>query len=388
MHPEIPITKPVFGKEEKMAVQQPLESGWVVQGPMVEEFEQQFLRHTGSDYAIATSSCTAALHISVTALGLKPNDEVIVPAFTWLATANAVEFMGARPIFCDIDLETFNIDPNQIERLLSPRTVGIIPVHLFGLCADMEAILDVAKANDLWIIEDAACAFGSWHRGQHAGTFGEMGCFSFHPRKSITTGEGGMIITGSSKHNRLARSLRNHGASCCNDDRPEKNTGLLLSEYHRPGYNYRMTDLQGAIGCEQMKRADFILGKRRECAQHYNDLLSDIEWLQRPTHPKEEHGYQSYVCLFRPESPTMQNIVKLHKGRNALMTHLHEAGISTRQGTHAPFIQAYYTQKYNLQPSDLPSAYMADRLSIALPIYPQMTATDRERVFQSLKEFE
>jgi perosamine synthetase len=209
----IPITKPVFGPEELRAVQIPLESGWVVQGPFVRQFEEEFALFTGAQFSIATSSCTTALHIAVAALGLKPGDEVIVPAFTWVSTANVVEYLGAKPIFCDIDLRTFNIDTGQIAALVTPRTVGIIPVHLFGLCAEMAPVLEVARRYGLWVVEDAACAFGAWYHGRHAGTFGETGCFSFHPRKSITTGEGGMITTQREDIDRLARSLRDHGAS-------------------------------------------------------------------------------------------------------------------------------------------------------------------------------
>src|SRR5881394_2111480 len=192
---KVPITKPLFGAEEFEAVQKPLASGWVVQGPYVKQFKDSFNGFTGSHFSIATSSCTTALHIAVAALGLKPGDEVIVPAFTWVSTANVVEYMGAKPIFCDVDLRTFNIDPAAIERLIGERTVGIIPVHLFGLCAEMDQILELARKHDLWILEDAACALGAWFEGKHAGTFGDAGAFSFHPRKSITTGEGGMITT-------------------------------------------------------------------------------------------------------------------------------------------------------------------------------------------------
>jgi len=187
--PKIPITQPVFGPAEEAAILAPLRSGWVVQGPFVKQFEEKFSAFTGARFSVATSSCTSALHIAVTALGLDPGDEVIVPAFTWVSTANVVEYLRAKPIFCDIDLRTFNIDARQIEMLVTPRTVGIIPVHLFGLCADMQPILEIARKHNLWVVEDAACAFGAWYHGQHAGTCGKMGCFSFHPCKSITTGE-------------------------------------------------------------------------------------------------------------------------------------------------------------------------------------------------------
>lgn len=182
----IPITKPCFGPEEFRVIQLPLESGWVVQGMYVREFEKKFSAFTEAPFAIATTSCTTALHIAVAALNLKPGDEVIVPAFTWVSTPNVVEYMGGKPVFCDIDLKTFNIKIEEIESLITPQTVGIIPVHLFGLCADMEPILRIAKKHNLWVVEDAACAFGAWYQGKHAGTLGDIGCFSFHPRKSIT----------------------------------------------------------------------------------------------------------------------------------------------------------------------------------------------------------
>ncbi len=193
----IPITKPFFGAEEREAVIRPLESGWVVQGPYVRAFEQRFERFTGAPYCAATSSCTTALHLAVAALGVKPGDEVIVPAFTWVATPNVVEYMGATPVFCDVRLTDFNLNVTHLESLVTPRTVGIIPVHLFGLCADMDTVLAFAKAHGLWVIEDAACGFGATVGGRHAGIFGDVGCFSFHPRKSITTGEGGMVSTDS-----------------------------------------------------------------------------------------------------------------------------------------------------------------------------------------------
>ena len=181
----IPIAKPFFDAADREAVLKPLESGWVAQGPFVRQFEEKFSAFSGARFSIACSSCTTALHVAVTALGLKPGDEVIVPAFTWVSTANVVEYLGGRPVFCDIDLRTFNIDTRQVETSITPRTVGIIPVHLFGLCADIGPVLEMANKHGLWMVEDAACAFGAKYHQRHAGTFGQMGCFSFHPRKSI-----------------------------------------------------------------------------------------------------------------------------------------------------------------------------------------------------------
>ena len=251
----IPIARPLFGEEEIAAVAEPLRNGWVVQGPKVAEFEQRFATFTDAKHAVAASNCTTALHMAVAALGLKPGDEVIVPAFTWVSTANVVEYMGATPVFCDIALDTFNIDVAQIEARITPKTVGILPVHLFGLCADLDPILDIARRRSLWVVEDAACAFGAWYRGRHAGTFGDAGCFSFHPRKSITTGEGGMLTTANDELARKARSLRDHGASRSDLARHHAASAFLLADYDDVGYNYRMTDLQAAVGCVQMERA-------------------------------------------------------------------------------------------------------------------------------------
>jgi dTDP-4-amino-4,6-dideoxygalactose transaminase len=383
----IPITKPYFGKEEQRALIQPLERGWVVQGPFVKEFETKFSAFTGAPFSVATSSCTTALHLAVAALGLKPGDEVIVPAFTWVSTANVVEYMGAKPIFCDIDLRTFNIDTDQIEGLITRRTVGIIPVHLFGLCADMQPILEIAQKHSLWVVEDAACAFGAWYKGQHAGTFGQMGCFSFHPRKSITTGEGGMLTTHREAFEQLARSLRDHGASRSDLVRHQSQASFLLAEYNLLGYNYRMTDLQGALGCAQMERAEWILAERLRRARGYDEMLAKMAWLETPVAPEGYvHGYQAYVCLFRPQKPSLDNVESLHRRRNELMMQVETKGIATRQGTHAPIILDYYAKKYGLRPEQFPNAYLADRLSLALPLYPQMTATEQAMVCQSLQE--
>ncbi|MGI8837253.1 MAG: DegT/DnrJ/EryC1/StrS family aminotransferase [Pyrinomonadaceae bacterium] len=383
----IPITKTVFGAEEMAAVQKPLESGWVVQGPFVRQFEEQFSSFTKSRFSIATSSCTTALHIAVAALGLKPGDEVIVPAFTWVATANVVEYMGARPIFCDIDLRTFNVDPRQIEALITTRTVGLIPVHLFGLCADMQSVMEIARKHSLWVVEDAACAFGSWFRGQHAGTFGEAGCFSFHPRKSITTGEGGMITTSQEELDLLSRSLRDHGASRSDFARHRDKHAFLLAEYNHLGYNFRLTDIQGALGCAQMGRAEWILAERARCARFYDQALGDSEWLVTPAVDEGYvHGYQAYVCLFRPEQPTLKNAERVHHQRNDLMTRLEISGVSTRQGTHAAALVGYYAGKYGLSSDQFPNAYLAERLSLTLPLYPQMSEAEQSYVCESLRE--
>lgn len=383
----IPITKPFLGDEETNAVDQTLKSGWVVQGPAVAKFEEMFCAFTGATHSAAASSCTTALHLAVAALGLKSGDEVIVPAFTWVSTANIVEYMGGKPVFCDINLDTFNIDTNQIESLITPRCVGIIPVHLFGLCADMQPIMEIARKHNLWVVEDAACSFGGWYRGQHSGTIGDAGCFSFHPRKSITTGEGGMVTTGRRDLDEIVRSLRDHGASRSDFARHRGKGTFLLSDFDRLGYNYRLTDIQGAIGCVQMERAEWILAERRVRANSYDELLKDIDWLRLPITPDDYiHGYQAYVCLFRPEPPTLANTERLHQQRNLVMTRLEERDIATRQGTHAAALQTYYQSKYQLRPEQFPNSYIADRLTLTLPLYVQMTEADQKQVVDSLTE--
>ncbi len=378
---QLPITKPYIGVEELEAVQIPLRSGWLVQGPMVAEFERKFETFTGVEHALATSSCTTALHLAVAALGLKPGDEVIVPAFTWVATANVVEYMGAKPIFCDIDLETFNIDVSQIEEKITPRTVGIIPVHLFGLAADMDPIKAIADEHDLWLIEDAACAFGSLYHDRHVGNIGDLGCFSFHPRKSITTGEGGMVTTDSADLARTISSLRDHGASHSDFDRHHGTSSYRLAEYHLLGYNYRLTDLQAAVGSVQMDRASWILDQRRRCADAYDRSLAGAGWLRTPHTPDGlRHAYQAYVCLFQPEPPTLDNVDRLHDRRNRLMMDLEAQGIATRPGTHAAFAQGFYASKYELTGADFPNAYLAERLSLAVPLFPEMDADDLDYV--------
>lgn len=382
---KIPITRPVFGPEEQAAVLRPLASGWVVQGPFVAEFEEKFRAFTGAAHAVATSSCTTALHTAVAALGLAPGDEVIVPAFTWVATPNVVEYMGARPVFCDIDLATFNLDVAQAAALVTSRTVGIVPVHLFGLCADMDAVLALARRHNLWVVEDAACAFNAWYRERHAGLFGDAGCFSFHPRKAITTGEGGMITTGSADLAARARSLRDHGASRSDLARHLDAGGFLLADYEHLGYNFRMTDLQAAVGCAQMDRAHAIGEARARLARGYDEALADRPWLATPRAPEGcRHGYQAYVCLFQPEPPSLARVDRLHAWRNRVMARLESRGIATRPGTHAPVLQGYYRRKYGCAPEAYPHAVLADRLSITLPLYPGMTPDEQACVVREL----
>jgi len=383
----IPITKAIFEADDLAVIQKPLESGWVVQGPYVAAFERGFAEWTGTAAAMATTSCTTAMQLAMSALGLKPGDEVIVPSFTWIATANVVEHCGARPVFVDIDLRTFNVDPDRIEAAITPRTVGIIPVHLFGQPADMVRIMEIAARHRLWVVEDAACGFDTWLDNHHVGTFGDFGCFSFHPRKSITTGEGGMVITNQLQHASLIRTLRDHGASKSDLERHGQQYSFLLAEYKHLGFNFRMTDLQGALGTTQMAKAARIMAGRRQAAAWYDELLGGVDWLQTPLRgPRVRHGEQSYVCLFQPEQPTMRNSAQLFAQRNAGMAALEARGIITRQGTHAPPHLPYYASRYGIAPEDYPMGWLAEHCSITLPMYAGMTFDECSHVVAALHD--
>jgi perosamine synthetase len=369
----IPITRTEFTEEEFLAIHKPLRSGWVVQGSFVKEFEDKWAAFTAIKNSIATTSCTTALHLTMAALGIGTGDEVIVPAFTWVATANAVEALNAKPVFCDIDIETFNINPDLIEERITPKTRAIIPVHLFGLPCEMDRISEIARKHNLLIIEDAACGFGARYKGTHVGGFGQAGCFSFHPRKAITTGEGGMITTNDDRLASRLRMMRDHGANISDHQRHMAGRPYALPEFPHMGFNYRMTDIQASIGVTQMDRADSILKGRLKWADRYNEVISKIEWLQIPFKKTGyEHGFQAYVCLFTPEPPTLQNVSRLNDKRNCFMDYLQTKGISTRPGTHAVHMLEYYVKKYSLQREDYPNAFIADQCSIAFPLFPSL----------------
>jgi len=385
---KIPIAKTEFTLAEKNAVVKPLESGWVVQGPYVQEFEEKWSYFTGVKHSIATTSCTTALELSLAALGIKPDDEIIVPAFTWIATANVVEHLKAKVVFCDIDLKTFNIDVDKIQGLITDKTKAIIPVHLFGLSADMDPVMKIADKYDLFVVEDAACGFGALYRGKHVGNFGNTGCFSFHPRKSITTGEGGMITTNDDNLAKKLRSLRDHGATTSDLQRHHGSQPYLLPEFPYAGYNYRMTDIQASIGCTQMNRADEILKGRVKLAEKYSSFIDTIPWLIKPfNHDDYQHGFQSYVCLFQPEKITSNNINAISEQRNRFMEYLQDEGISTRPGTHAVHILEYYRNKYSINSGEYFNSLIADHCSVAFPLFSSLTDKELNYIFQTIAGF-
>lgn len=378
---QVPIARTSLTEEEIASVLGPLRSGWLVQGPKVREFEEKWSAFTGARHSIAVTSCTTALHLSLAALGFGPDDEAIVPAFTWIATANVVEHLGGKVVFCDIDPVTFNLDVRQLAAKLTPRTRAILPVHLFGLAADMDAVMDFARAHRLWVVEDAACGFGSLYHGRHVGIIGDTGCFSFHPRKAITTGEGGMITTQDDALAERLRRLRDHGAAMSDLQRHLGPRPYLLADHPDAGYNQRMTDLQAALGAAQMARADAILAERRRLAAVYDEAFKGLDWLRLPAHlPDHLHGYQSYPCMFQPEPVTPHSVARVHQQRNAWMDRLYQAGISTRPATHAVHMLSFYRDKYGLTPGDFPNAQAANDCSISLPLFHGMTEAEQAHV--------
>lgn len=372
----IPISLPVTGEEEWQATREPLMNGWLTSGPKVREFEELFAKRHNVKHALAVTSATTALHLALVALEVGPGDEVIVPAFTWVSTANVVLYCGATVVFADVDPISFNMDPEDLKKRISPKTKAIIPVHLFGLCANMDVIKSIA--GDIPLVEDGACAAGAAYKGVPAGALGTIGCFSFHPRKSVTTGEGGMITTNDDRLADLMSMLRNHGASISEEQRHHGPRPYILPDFNMLGYNYRMTDLQAAVGVIQIKKLDTFIEEREKWAAWYSEQLRDITWLRTPQVGSEyKHGWQSFVT-FVDES-------KASSSRNEIMEKLQENGISTRPGTHAVHMLNFYAQKYNLRPSDYPGAQAANNFSMAIPLHNRMVAEDYHYIVEVLK---
>ncbi len=371
----IPISLPVTGEEEWLATKEPLITGWLTSGPKVREFEDLFAKRHKVKHAIAVTSATTALHLAVVALGIEEGDEVIVPAFTWVSTANIVLYQRAKVVFVDVDPKTFNLDPDDLKRKITKKTKAIIPVHLFGLCADMDAIKDIA--GDIPLIEDGACAAGSEYKGVPAGGLGTIGCFSFHPRKSVTTGEGGMVTTNDDLLAEKIKSLRNHGASISEEERHHGAKPYILPDFNLMGFNYRMTDLQGAVGVVQIKKLDKFIQERDEWSSFYKKELQHLSWLSLPEFSTDyRHGWQSFV--------TMIDETKAPFKRNEIMEKLQQSGISTRPGTHAVHMLEFYKTTYNLNPDDFPGARDCNNFSMAIPLHNRMTEEDYQYVVNAI----
>lgn len=373
----IAISLPSTGEEEWNAVREPLMTGWLTQGPKVAAFEKAFAERHQVKHALATTSCTTGLHLILAAMGIGPGDDVLVPAFTWVATANVVLYCGATPVFVDVDPITNNIDPRDVARRITSKTKALIIVHLFGLCADMDALRAVLPAG-LPIIEDAACGAGASYNGIPVGGLGDAAAFSFHPRKSITTGEGGMVTTQNAELAATMDKLRNHGAEISEEQRHKGPRPYLLPEFNLLGFNYRMTDLQGAVGLVQLGKLDSFIAERQQWAEYYRERLADVAWLRMPVFPENgNHAWQAFVVYVDPDKAPMP--------RNDIMERLQAQGIATRPGTHAVHMLGYYSEQFNIKPEDYPGALNCNDNTMAIPLHNRMSAEDFEYVVDALR---
>ncbi|MDI6723307.1 MAG: DegT/DnrJ/EryC1/StrS family aminotransferase [Methanobacterium sp.] len=356
----IPIAKPFIGDEEIEEVIKVLKSGFIAQGPKVAEFEKLFADYIGIPHAIATSSGTTALHIALLCAGISKGDEVITTPFSFAATANSILYVGAKPVFVDIDPKTYNINPEKVEEAVTDKTKAIIPVHLYGQPADMDPIKKTARNHDLKVIEDAAQAHGAVYKGTNAGALGDMGCFSFYPTKNITTSEGGIITTRNADYDHDARALRAHGES-------ERYEHVIL------GYNFRMTDVSAAIGVAQIKKLENFNEKRIKNAEYLTEKIKDIEGIQPPFIQKDvKHVFHQYT-------------IRVSRNRDKLIEYLNNNGIGT--GIHYP--RPIYKQKLYEDLGFKANCMEAEKAAaevISLPVHPRLSPEDLEKIVSTLKK--
>ena len=367
----IPITRPYLGDEEVAAAAEVIRSAWLSQGERVQGFEQAVAGYVGAAEGVAVSNCTVALHLALKAIGIGPGDEVICPSFTFIATANAIIYAGARPVFVDIDEHTYNLDPELAESAITNRTRAIMPVDQIGLAADIPAFKQIADRHGLHLVEDAAPSLGASIGTTRLGGFGHLTCFSFHPRKSITTGEGGVITTDDVEAAAWLRRVRSHAAST-SDLQRHRSSSVAFEEYRELGFNYRMTDIQAAIGVVQMRRLDSILAERRRLAERYMQLLGGCEWLSLPYEPAgRPHTFQSFCIRLDPACD-----------RERIMSELAGRGVATRRGVMAIHLEPYYR---DLQGRiELPVTEACAEETMLLPLYFGMTEAEQETVAEAL----
>jgi perosamine synthetase len=372
----IPVARPFIGREEEAAVLEVLRSGWVSQGPRVAEFERQFALYVGAAHAIAVSSCTTGLHLALVAAGVKAGDEVLCPSLSFVATANAIRYAGATPVFVDVDPATYNLDPACIEAAITPRTKAILIVHQIGLPAAIAEISEIASRYGVAVIEDAACAIGSEYHGQRIGQpHTLMACFSFHPRKILTTGEGGMITTSDEGIADRIRKLRQHAMSV-SDLARHSSSQIVTESYPEVGYNYRMTDMQAALGVVQLQRLDEMIARRRYLASRYSEALAQFDWLVPPVEPAgSRHNFQSYMVRLKENAPLT---------RDQLMQEMLDRGISTRRGIMAihretPYSEERWTNRF-------PETDSVTSNCIILPLFHTMSEEDQDYVIDCVRQ--
>ncbi|MBN1306087.1 MAG: DegT/DnrJ/EryC1/StrS family aminotransferase [Anaerolineales bacterium] len=356
---------PYLDDKELTEISKVLETGFLTQGPKTAQFEQIVADYIGCKYAFAMSSCTTALHLALVVLGVQSGDEVLVADFTFPATANVVVQLGAVPVLVDINLKTFTMDPVDLERKITDRTRVIIPVDAFGCAADYDSINKIAAANNLPVVEDAATAIGTKYYDRFCGNLTTLGCFSFHPRKVITTGEGGMITTNDDHLAERVKLLRSHGGV---------RTGSWY-QYEEAGFNYRLSDVLSAIGVVQMGKLPYIVGRKREMARMLSDKLAGLDGVRVPVNPEwDGHIFQSYVILLDQKY-----------NRDMVVAEMRELGIETTLGTYALHDQPFYQRHYEYKSGQLPKSHQAFSQTVTLPMYPQMTDDDLDQIADTLQ---
>lgn len=371
---QIPLTAITIGDAEARAVAEVLRSGWLVQGARVAAFEERVAAYCGARHAVATTNCTTALQLALEQLGLQRGDEVIVPSFTFVASVNAILHAGATPRIVDVEADTWNIDPKSVEAAINRNTKAIMPVDQFGLAADLHAIHELASRHHLRVVEDAAPSLGAAIGGARVGGISEMTCFSFHPRKTITSAEGGMVLTDDDNLAARMRVLRSHGASVSDLARHTTTDDVIIETYDEPGFNFRMSDVHAAIGLAQMDRLDGLIDRRRELAAAYDRAFACVDAVDvvRPR-PGFLHTYQSYCIVLTDDSPL---------NRQDAMRRLKAAGITTRRGCGAVHLEPFFVQRFGL--ARLPVSERLAARSIAIPLYPSMTGDEQRYVIDQV----
>ena len=371
--PVIPVMMPWLGAEEADAAAEAVRSGWVAQGPCVAEFEAAFAAHLGAGHAVATSSCTTALHLAMVLAGLGPGDEVVVPSLSFIATANAPRYVGATPVFADVDQSTQNLTAETVEAVLTAATRAVIVVHQGGAPAEVDVIRRLCRAREIDLIEDAACALGSTYGGRPVGADAEMATYSFHPRKLVTTGEGGMFLCDSAKGSDRARRLREHGMSVSAAER-HRSGAPVLEHYLETGFNFRMTDVQAAIGLVQLGRLPAMVERRRLLAQRYSEAFGDLPGVVTASDPPYgTSNFQSYWLLLPPDAPI---------GRNELLEALSREGISARRGIMAAHREPAFAGHPHVP---LPVTERLTSDSLILPLFHAMSFEDQDRVIGAVR---
>ena len=368
----IPVMIPYLGDREAEAARDAVLSGWVAQGPRVAAFEREFAARVGAGHGVALSSCTTALHLALVACGVGPGDEVVVPSFSFIATANAVRYVGARPVFADVDQETGNLTPETVGQVLTARTRAVLLVHQGGMPAEVDAFTILCERLGLFLVQDAACAVGSTYRGAPVGAGAQFAAWSFHPRKLLTTGEGGMLTLDRPDWAERLRRLREHGMNISAAAR-HASTGPVFESYLETGFNYRMTDIQAAVGLVQLEKLDAMVGRRRELAARYHALLADVPGV-RPVRDPEygQSNFQSFWVLLDPSFPI---------GRDTLLGRLAAAGVSARRGIMAAHLEPAYADVSHVP---LPVTERLARDSLILPLFHTLTEQQQEHVVSVL----